>query len=115
MTAAYSTSLPLGAYTILFGLYVYLQVHQQGRVRYYQVSILLLYLFALASLIVAILSKNQQDLYALSIVFTETIDIVAASTSNVTITNTDIIYGPTTIAYFTSFASLECVISFGFG
>ncbi|KAJ3992313.1 hypothetical protein F5050DRAFT_1858165 [Lentinula boryana] len=38
-----------GAYTMLFGLYVYLQIHQRGRQRYYQISILLLYPLATAA------------------------------------------------------------------
>lgn len=60
-------------YTILFGLYAYLQIYQQGRMHYYQVSLLLLYLLTTASMILTILSKNQYDLYIISITFTQNI------------------------------------------
>lgn len=64
-------------YTILFGLYVYLQIHQQGRMHYYQVSLLLLYLLATGSLISSILVYNQYELYVLVIAFTGAIDIIS--------------------------------------
>ncbi|KAJ4468179.1 hypothetical protein J3R30DRAFT_1682197 [Lentinula aciculospora] len=45
-----------GIYTLLCGLYVYLQIHQQGQRRYYQLSLLLLYL--LATLVIIILTTQ---------------------------------------------------------
>ncbi|KAE9390494.1 hypothetical protein BT96DRAFT_1002242 [Gymnopus androsaceus JB14] len=78
-----------GVYTVLFGLYIYLQIQQQGRIRYYQVSLSLLYLLATASIVLAILSKNQYDLYSFSVLFTGDFD------------------GPTAIVHFTSFVNLN--------
>lgn len=86
-------------YTILFGLYVYLQVRQQGRIHYHQVSLLLLYLLATGSLISSILVKNQYELYVLVIAFTvtESIDIIS---------DTHIIDAPTAIVHGSIFRVL---------
>lgn len=83
-------SRPSGMYTILFGLYTYLQVYQQGQMRYYQVSLLLLYLSATASVVLTILSKNQYDLYVIATTFTQSIN-------------------PIGFAHFTTYVHLECV------
>ncbi|KIK53075.1 hypothetical protein GYMLUDRAFT_943709 [Collybiopsis luxurians FD-317 M1] len=48
-----------GAYIIIFGLYIYLQVHHQERQRYYQASICLLFALTTASVALAILSFVQ--------------------------------------------------------
>ncbi|KAF5357557.1 hypothetical protein D9757_012364 [Collybiopsis confluens] len=60
-----------GAYTIIFGLYLYLQVHQQGRQRYYQGSILLLFLLGGAAVAVSICHFVKICLSTLSAASTE--------------------------------------------
>ncbi|KAE9390495.1 hypothetical protein BT96DRAFT_1002243 [Gymnopus androsaceus JB14] len=79
-----------GVYTLLFGLYTYLQIQQQGRIRYYQVSLLLLYLLATASIVIVILTKNQYDLYEYIAFF-----------------SADDFDGSVAIAHFTSFENLN--------
>jgi len=79
-----------GVYTVLFGLYTYLQIQQQGRIRYYQVSLLLLYLLATASIVIVILTKNQYDLYEYIAFF-----------------SADDFDGSVAIAHFTSFENLN--------
>ncbi|KIK66713.1 hypothetical protein GYMLUDRAFT_238949 [Collybiopsis luxurians FD-317 M1] len=45
-----------GAFVIIFGLYIYLQVQRQGRQYYYQVSILLLFLLSTAAVAISIVT-----------------------------------------------------------
>ncbi|KAJ3996507.1 hypothetical protein F5050DRAFT_1818505 [Lentinula boryana] len=69
-----------GAYTVLFGLYVYLQIHQRGRQRYYQISLLLLYLLATAAVVISIMVEKQMTLFTLDVTLTADInDPIAAS------------------------------------
>ncbi|KAE9384820.1 hypothetical protein BT96DRAFT_1007691 [Gymnopus androsaceus JB14] len=75
----YNTQNTSGIYTVLFGLYTYLQIQQQARICYYQVSLLLLYLLATASLVIAILAKNQYDLYEYIAQFTGDFDGLVAN------------------------------------
>lgn len=56
---------------MLFGLYVYLQIQQRGRALHYQISLLLLYIFATAVLVVEILLKKHFDLFVLSAVLSD--------------------------------------------
>ncbi|GAW09114.1 phophatase 2c family protein [Lentinula edodes] len=60
-----------GIYTMLFGLYVYLQIHQRGQQRYYQISLLLLYLLATMAVVVSILIEKQMTLFTLDLTFTD--------------------------------------------
>ncbi|KAJ3903682.1 hypothetical protein F5879DRAFT_1023375 [Lentinula edodes] len=67
--------LPLyGVYTALFGLYMYLQIHQQGRRRCYQFSLSLLYILASTAVVISILIGNQMTLFILDAIFTKDID-----------------------------------------
>ncbi|KAJ3781526.1 hypothetical protein GGU10DRAFT_106762 [Lentinula aff. detonsa] len=69
-----------GAYTMLFGLYVYLQIHQRGRQRCYQISLLLLYLLATAAVVILIMVEKQMTLFTLDVTLTADInDPIAAS------------------------------------
>ncbi|KAJ4485295.1 hypothetical protein J3R30DRAFT_1339069 [Lentinula aciculospora] len=63
-----------GVYTLLFGLYIYLQIHQRGRQRYYQISLLLLYLLATAAVAVSILIEKEMTLFTLDITFTDNLN-----------------------------------------
>ncbi|KAF9065628.1 hypothetical protein BDP27DRAFT_1424607 [Rhodocollybia butyracea] len=56
-----------GVHTMLFSLYVYLQIQQRGQKRYYQISVLLLYMLATAALVLTILGYNQETLFIISI------------------------------------------------
>lgn len=56
---------------MLFGLYVYLQIHQRGQQRYYQISLLLLYLLATMAVVVSILIEKQMTLFTLDLTFTD--------------------------------------------
>ncbi|KAF5389165.1 hypothetical protein D9757_004974 [Collybiopsis confluens] len=74
-----------GAYTVIFGLYLYLQVQHKGRQRYYQASILLLFLLGSAAVPVSICNFVQVCLGTMSMVTTEfnadTIPILSRSNS----------------------------------
>ncbi|KAF9058976.1 hypothetical protein BDP27DRAFT_1371979 [Rhodocollybia butyracea] len=54
-----------GCYTILFSLYIYLQIQHRGRKHYYQIAVLLLYMLATTALILAILIFYQEGLVGL--------------------------------------------------
>ncbi|KAF9074058.1 hypothetical protein BDP27DRAFT_1416738 [Rhodocollybia butyracea] len=58
-----------GGYTILFSLYVYLQIQQRGQKRYYQISVLLLYMLATTAIVLAILSYTQETILFFSVLF----------------------------------------------
>ncbi|KAF9074059.1 hypothetical protein BDP27DRAFT_246697 [Rhodocollybia butyracea] len=60
-----------GGYTVLLSLYAYLQVQQRGRKRYYQISVLILYMLATTALVLAILAYNQENLLLFAVVFAE--------------------------------------------
>ncbi|KAJ3930581.1 MAG: hypothetical protein NXY57DRAFT_1062385 [Lentinula lateritia] len=67
--------LPLyGVYTALFGLYIYLQIHQQGQQHYYQFSLSLLYVLSTTAVVISILIGNQMTLFILDAIFTKDID-----------------------------------------
>ncbi|KAF9063984.1 hypothetical protein BDP27DRAFT_1426363 [Rhodocollybia butyracea] len=62
-----------GAYTIIFSLYGYLQAQQHGRNRYYQITVMFLYMLATTALVLAILEYNQENLLLFSVVFNNAI------------------------------------------
>lgn len=63
-----------GVYTALFGLYIYLQIHQQGQQHYYQFSLSLLYVLSTTAVVISILIGNQMTLFILDAIFTKDID-----------------------------------------
>lgn len=81
----------LGVYTVLYGLHVYLQVQQRGRLRYYQISLSLLYVLSTAAIVIAILAEKQYSLFVLA--------LVASDDAN----------GPTVSGYIGSVETLKCV------
>ncbi|KAF9063983.1 hypothetical protein BDP27DRAFT_1426362 [Rhodocollybia butyracea] len=85
-----------GGYTVLFSLYVYLQVQQRGRNHYYQIAVLLLYMLATAALVLAILAYNQENLLFFTVVFN---NLNAASDG-------DIFFDSASEGYFTVYESL---------
>lgn len=65
---------PLGIYTVLYGLHAYLQIQQQGRLRYYQISLSLLYVLATAAIVIAILSEKQYNLFILALALNDDVN-----------------------------------------
>ncbi|KAJ3912780.1 hypothetical protein F5877DRAFT_72110 [Lentinula edodes] len=54
-----------GAFTVLFGIYLYLQARHHGRHRFYQISLTFLYLSATASVILDTIAGREIMLYVL--------------------------------------------------
>ncbi|KIK65935.1 hypothetical protein GYMLUDRAFT_952793 [Collybiopsis luxurians FD-317 M1] len=66
-----------GVYTLVFGIYVYLQIQQRNRLHYYQIALLLLYLLGTGAVVVGILDYREWSEWLLSTVLSK--DMTAPS------------------------------------
>ena len=84
----------LGVYTLVFGIYVYLQVQQRNRLHYHHIALLLLYLLGTGAVVVGILDYREWSEWLLSTVLSNHMT------------------APSAVAHYKSLVDLEWVFFF---